>query len=202
MRYDPGADRTVICSKTWRKLGAPKLSTIPDFSGYPHAKFPIRGEAIVTVTLGKEERYLPIAVAYVEQAEDLFGLDWIESFDLIPKDKRIQVCQVVDKTDTSVEKDRNTILSKFKELFTGNGRVRNFQANVKVKDNCVPVIARSRTVPFAWKKMVNEELDRLVSADIIEPIDTMEENIEWASAQVIQMKDNGKYVYVETLKTL
>lgn len=195
LRYDPGADRTVICSRSWRKIGSPCLTKIPDFCGYPHANFPMRGECIVTVKIGKDERFLAVAVAYEEQAEDLFGLDWIEPFDLIPKDNRILIRNIEDKTkstDELTERDRKQVLSEFKELLCGNGKVKNFKANIKVKENCTPVVARTRLVPFAWKKLVEDELNRLIEADIIEPVDTKFENIEWASALVLQMKESGK----------
>ena len=48
--------------------------------------------------------------------------------------------------------------------------MKNVKASIHVKPDATPVFCKARTVPYFMKKKVDEELDRLLSANIIEPV--------------------------------
>ena len=67
----------------------------------------------------------------------------------------------------------------------GFGTLRGVQAKLHVKPNAVFIFFRAHSVPFALRKAVKKELDRLKQGRVIEKID----HNEWAAP--IVMVPNG-----------
>ena len=63
-------------------------------------------------------------------------------------------------------------------------------AKVHVRDNATPKFLKARTVPFYYKKMIEDALDKLVSDEMIEPIS----HSEWAVPIVPVLKENKREV--------
>lgn len=78
--------------------------------------------------------------------------------------------------------------ARFSHLFTpGLGLVRGFQHKVKMKQAVSPVAQKLRRLPFSVRQPVSDQLQTLLSADIIERIDAS----EWVSPIVAVQKEDG-----------
>ena len=64
------------------------------------------------------------------------------------------------------------LLQKFKaevviyNLTEAQNTIRNIQVHLPIKANAKPVFHKARSIPFAFRQQVREEIDRLVKAEI------------------------------------
>ncbi|XP_053400584.1 uncharacterized protein K02A2.6-like [Mercenaria mercenaria] len=78
--------------------------------------------------------------------------------------------------------------NKYKDVFDRDlGKVKNFKAKLKLKPESTPKFVKARSVPFAMKPQIEEELDRLVKDGVLEKVDTS----EWATPIVPVPKKEG-----------
>ena len=64
--------------------------------------------------------------------------------------------------------DLVTILDKQTDVFSGIGKLKNFQFKFHVNPDITPIQQRIRRIPFHTRKKVGAELKKLQSLDIIE----------------------------------
>ncbi|GFV32535.1 uncharacterized protein K02A2.6 [Trichonephila clavipes] len=67
------------------------------------------------------------------------------------------------------------------------GEINNYEAKLKLRHGVKPIFCRVRTVPFALKGRVENEIDRLEKEGIIEKVDSS----EWATPVVPVVKSDG-----------
>ena len=68
----------------------------------------------------------------------------------------------------------NSMLSEYKEIFSeGLGTIDGFKAKFHVSESAQPKFHKARTVPFAIREAVEEELDRLERIGVIEKSTTV-----------------------------
>ena len=85
----------------------------------------------------------------------LVGRDWLRSFKL--DWHRIKKVQVSDSLNSGLD----TLLTRFVEVFEkSNGPIVPYLAKLHLKGQSKPVFCRPRSVPFALKDGIEEELDR------------------------------------------
>ncbi|XP_065318899.1 uncharacterized protein LOC135926894 [Gordionus sp. m RMFG-2023] len=85
------------------------------------------------------------------------------------------------------------LAKQFKAVFDGKpGLIRNFAVRLQLKDTAVPKSFPARRVPFPLRRAVELELDRLVAAEILEPIDSSITRVPWATPTVNVRKNNGE----------
>ena len=137
----------------------------------------VLGELIVDVTVN--DICIPNLSLLVikEEGPSLIGKTWLKASKLFWPS--INMINSVSKDD---------LINKFPEVFAdGIGTIKGPPISVKLKKDAKPVFMRARTVPFALRKSVDLELDRLMSEGIIKQID----HSEWATPIVIVPKPNG-----------
>ena len=66
--------------------------------------------------------------------------------------------------------DLVTILDQHADVFSGIGKLKNFQLKLHVNPDITPVQQPIRRIPFHTRKKVEVELERLQRLDIIEPV--------------------------------
>ena len=78
----------------------------------------------------------------------------------------------IDVEEISEEKlTRDFILKKYKKLFMGIGHFNCAPAEIKLKDNAVPVQKPLRRIPVAMRDEFQEEIDSMVKAGILTKLD-------------------------------
>ena len=84
--------------------------------------------------------------------------------------------------------DVGTELEKNADVFLdGTGVIHGEKAVIHMKDNVCPKYCRVRTVPYALRKKVENELDRLEKENVIQKV----EHSDWATPIVVVPKTNG-----------
>ena len=93
----------------------------------------------------------------------------------------------VDDNET-VPLSKEKLLEIYSDVFEGTGKFEG-KYHMEVDDDATPVIHPPRRVPVALRSKLKEELDRLVEAEIIAPVET---HTPWVSSLVCVEKPNGK----------
>ena len=81
------------------------------------------------------------------------------------------------------------IVSKYPSVFSGVGKLKNFQVKIHIDPTVTPVIQPLRRLPYHTRAKVSEELDRLLKLDIIEPV---EGPTPWINPVVVVPKSSGE----------
>ena len=85
------------------------------------------------------------------------------------------------------------LLSRYDELFQEClGTFKDYEAKIEVDPGATPRFCKARTVPYAMREKVEEELNRLVSEGTLEPVDYS----DWAAPIVAVMKSDRKSVRI------
>ena len=95
-----------------------------------------------------------------------------------------------DWIKTVVESDGlRQLLQENEDLFTDElGTITPIRAKLEVSPSATPKVQRTRPVPYAVKPLVEQELDRLEKAGVIERVD----GSEWAAPIVTVLKRDGR----------
>ena len=75
-----------------------------------------------------------------------------------------------DVCSLTVEGSDADIREKYREVFTGVGKLKDFQLKLHIKDDVTPVAQPVRRLPFGLRAKVDEKLDELLAKDIIEEV--------------------------------
>lgn len=187
MELDTGCSMSLIPRSTYDEF----FSHIPlqpcqkSLHTYTNDGIEVIGEITVTVEHNKQSKVLPLIVVSSGQGS-LFGRNWFRS--IVLDWNKIGMlfdnpCSAKFVTDVGL----NNILNRFSQLFDNSlGRFNGGKVHLHVKENATPKFLRARTLPFAIKDRVEVEIQRLVSDDILEPVDFS----EWASPIVPILKKN------------
>ncbi|VDP44965.1 unnamed protein product [Heligmosomoides polygyrus] len=78
--------------------------------------------------------------------------------------------------------------TKFAPIFApGLGCCTKSKASLKLKNDVKPVFRKARPVPYAAIPRISQEIDRLVTINVLSPVD----HSEWAAPVVVVQKKNG-----------
>ena len=133
----------------------------------------------VDVEYGDQQAKLNLVI--VEgKGPSLLGRDWLRVIHL--------EWQRFNKVDAEVNDKLEILLEKHSSLFEGGlGTIKGVEAKLYLKEGAKPRFCRARQVPFAIRKKVEDEIDRQVTAGILEPVKFS----EWATPVVPIMKKDG-----------
>ena len=113
----------------------------------------------------------------------IFGREWLRLI-------KIDWSQInsIDTPDENYKEMLENLLNEYNDLFTEDvGLIKNYKCSLKLQKNAKPTFIRARPVPYALKDQVEEEIDRLEKADIIEKVTYS----EWGTPVVPIVKKNG-----------
>ena len=84
-----------------------------------------------------------------------------------------------------------SLLKQYEDIFqtpTAADKIRDFQAQIVLKDEATPRFLRARPIPYALRDKVDMELDLMESTGVISRVETS----EWASPLVVVPKADGR----------
>lgn len=116
----------------------------------------------------------------------LLGRQWLSEMEIKipPFQQSINYGQILNKKSDSVV----VLLNRYKELFSGGlGRYTGGKATLQLREGATPVYCRARPLPYALKGQVDAELDAMLRAGIIEPVECS----DWATPLVPVRKADG-----------
>ncbi|BHF85174.1 hypothetical protein SprV_1002833500 [Sparganum proliferum] len=175
---DTGSAVTLINEASLQKLPSllPASST---FRSYTGQNVEVRGLFTAEVEHDGELHYLPVHVVRGSQQPNLLGRNWIKC---VPS-----VLSYVHRIGANPALD--SILVNHKDLFRDDSAThyRGPPVKFQFQSDFRPRFFKARTVPYAVAPKVEEELDRLQKADIIEPL----QYSEWAAPIVPVLKSDG-----------
>ena len=162
MELDTGASVSLISEQQYKQLHeAPTLErSSVILRAYTGETLSILGSIEVTATCNKQTNRVPLLVIKVN-GPNLMGRDWLAKFQL--DWQNIYQLNLANKIDN--------LLVRFESIFKDElGTVRDVKAHIQQNPNSEPWFHKARTVPMALRQKVEEELDRLGKAKIIQPV--------------------------------
>lgn len=103
---------------------------------------------------------------------------------LYPSWRNVLQINQVSKSNSILD----TLAVKYSNIIPSSNQViKNYKAEILLKDNVKPIFHKAYTVPFKLRDKVNIEIDRLANEGILEQVKFS----EWASPLVIVPKKNG-----------
>lgn len=113
----------------------------------------------------------------------LIGRQWLAELQIdVPKFH----CRFMDKSSLNDEVCK--LIDRYKEVFSeGLGRYTGGKASLRVREGAQPVFHRARPLPYALRDRVDAELDAMLRAGVIEPVECS----DWASPLVPVNKADG-----------
>lgn len=175
---DTCADASIAPSSLWRKLGKPSLSLAPSICAYGGAAVPAIGQCEVDVGYEGKQMRLPLVFVESPRVRGLFGVPWIDAFNAVQINN-------IDADDRLV-----ALLKEFDEVLEPiSGSIKGHVAHLHFKPGAVFRMNKARPVPFAYRPLVVEELERLVQQGVLTPVDIA----EFTSTPIVVVpKPNGR----------
>ena len=139
----------------------------------------MKGEVDVRVVYGNQEACLPMVVTENE-GPVLLGRNWLSVLKLNWK----KIKNISKQPLNQVEQ----LMEKYSSLFDDTlGTIKGVTAHLKMKTNSTPRFYKPRSVPFALKDKIAEELQRLEKLGVLEKV----EFSDWTTPIVPILKPDG-----------
>ncbi|XP_053691045.1 uncharacterized protein K02A2.6-like [Sabethes cyaneus] len=174
---DSGASVNVIGEDTWKQLKQKgcKVSYISNetrkkLMAYGNNKLDVKGVFKADISVGSTTVHREI---YVVKGSGANLLGRVTSMDLGVLRIQTEVHQILQEKTGKIGKARNLLIS------------------ININRDVYPVQQPCRRLPIPLQKVVDEEIQKLLSQDIIEPTTG---KITWASPLVVTPKDGGRRV--------
>ena len=175
MELDTGAALSLMAETVFRQLFPtkelePTKIRLCAYSGEP---IEVLGSVDVKATYKEQSATLPLLVVK-HSGPTLLGRNWLQQFKLDWRE--IHTIQI---------NPLEALLEKYNAVFKNTlGTLKDFKAHIHVDPSAKPKYCKARTIPYAVKTKVEEELNRLVSEGTLEPVQIS----EWASPIVPVIK--------------
>lgn len=120
----------------------------------------------------------------------LLGREWINQLKILEKVKRsLEEIEEIRTLEVHHHGRLEQLFTKYSNIVSEDfALIKQMEAHLKLKENAKPVFLKSRTVPFKLKEKVEEEIENMVQAGILEK----KESSKWATPIVPVLKKNGQ----------
>ena len=182
MEVDTGAAVSLMSQKKLKQAlpGAKVKPTNVVLRTYTSEVIPVLGEVLVDVTYGQQSKKLTL---YVTKRDGpcLMGREWLKSIRL---DWKTIGLMTKDPTQTRL----SSMVKRYEEVFRDElGTMKSSKAELKMKEDASPRFHRPRSVPFALKGAIEQELASLEEKGILKKVN----HSEWAAPIVPVPKKDG-----------
>ena len=193
MEVDTGASASIISEETYQNLwpmrGRPPLRSFHTrLCMYTGEELETKGSITVTGEYDGQKEILSLLVV-AGTGPSLLGHDWLHKIRL--DWKGLNCPQAMPLTSL------RAVLDRHGEVFRDElGQAKGVTATIQVDPKVRPHFFKPRTIPYALKAKVDQELARLERADVIEPI----QYSDWAAPIVPVLKRDGSVRICEDYK--
>ncbi len=211
-KVDTGAQGNILPVRTFKEM-CPQLI---DRNGFPILGDVVRTNQWVKLTAANgttipqhgmvdlKIRYSPLTQQWISReffiadtpGPILLGSEASRSLHIVKVDASLDkvtvavVKQTVPGDDKIPIPDNATLQRLYPDRFEGLGKFPG-QYHLQVKPDVEPVIRPARKYPIHLKPEIQDEINKMVELDVIEPV-PMGECTEWLSALAFSRKDSGK----------
>ena len=185
MEVDTGAAVSIVSEETVKRLfpTASLNKSSVTLRTYTEERMRVCGEFQAQVRYGTQERSLTVVVVS-GAGPSLFGRNWLKHLRL--DWQKISSISAVPGPPKRLE----SLLNQHSEVFRDElGTVRSFEAKLQVRPDAKPKFWKARAVPFSIKEAIDQELERLESCGILQPVAYS----EWAAPIVVVPKKDGRF---------
>lgn len=175
MEVDSGATRTIISEETFSRLwqDEPALGqTNLILKTWGQQMVPVLGTRKVDVTFRDKQASLQLLVAK-GKGPSLLGRNWFAPLGI--------------KLEGLHYQDADGYLGEFAQIFQPFGTYSGPPISIEVDPSVAPIYRKSRSIPFAIREKVSEELDRQIKLGILVPVP----HSSWATPIVPILKSDG-----------
>ena len=125
---------------------------------------------------------LPLLV--ISGGPNLLGRNWLREIRLNWRDIQAKLHNVSSTNQSAL----NDVLQRYEHVFNDElGALKGTKASIHMKDDATPVFMRSRPVPYALRKGIEAELERLENEGTIKPVELS----DWATPIVPIVKSDS-----------
>ncbi|GFQ85833.1 retrovirus-related Pol polyprotein from transposon 412 [Trichonephila clavata] len=180
MELDTGGAVSLMSIRNFRKISNKQIKpTNIVFKTYKRDSLIPLGYVTVGVQYKNQKVNLNLYIVK-ENLDTILGREWLYKIHL----DWLAIKAIRAKT----EQNLNNLLREYKDIFDDKlGEISNYEAKLKLRPGVKPIFCRVRTVPYALKGRVENEIDRLEKEGIIEKV----ESSEWATPIVPVVKTDG-----------
>ena len=165
---DTGADICVMSESKAKKLGIDLLPTKMKIRPYGCRPKRCIGEYLGTIRYGQQ---VVNTVIYIlrEEVETLLSGTVSEALGAISFNEESRVNKIDSTPESTSDLDKSNLLKKFPKLFSGLGKLNNYQVkNFDVDESVPPVKESARPIPFHLKSKFDAEIAKLETQGVIE----------------------------------
>ncbi|XP_052754781.1 uncharacterized protein K02A2.6-like [Galleria mellonella] len=121
------------------------------------------------------------------KVDPVVGREWLRKLGVRLEINKIEIGRN-DITEEQYKKNLEKLIDQYREIFSEEiGEIRNYTVKFSLKENVTPIFIKARPVPFALKEKVENEIDRLEKAGILEKVTYS----QWGTPVVPVVKQNG-----------
>lgn len=200
MEFDSGSAVSIISSKLYNEYfqDLPLLKTKIRLCTYSNNFLNVLGYITCSAAIGTEtQQNLKLYVVSGKKAP-LLGREWIKLFtwERFREYLDVRAVRLAGNVSTplhttnSSESSLKSLFKKYSTLFDGKnvGEIKGDPVALHLRQDAKPIFCRARSVPFALKEKVDQEIDNLVKAGVFVKVDYS----EYATPVVPVVKANGK----------
>jgi len=183
MEIDTGAAFTLVAEDVYHQNWGDKslMESKVNLCTYSGEQISVLGCLNVNAEYQGQKAVVPLLVVW-GSGPSLFGRDWLSYFKLDWKSIHLLQGSSLDH-----------VLQRHKAVFQdGLGKLQGYQAVIQVDPDAQPRFCKARSVPYAMKKMVEQELERLVEEGTVESVQFS----DWAAPIVPVLKADKSSVRI------
>ena len=183
MLIDSGASTNVIDKNLWSKLKQDKIKCVSRKSDKKLYAYGSKQPLNILGTFSAQAR------VEEKETEAEFVVINGEGAALLGRETAIRLGVLKLGAQICTVTSNETIMSDYKEIFEGVGKLKDYQVKLHVNPDVPPVAQPVRRTPFSLRDKVKEKIEELVAMDIIEPV---EGPTPWVSPVVVVPKQNDE----------
>ena len=187
---DSGCNLNILDEKVFHTLKPQPVLSPSHTRIYPYQadkQLEVLGTFKTMLTVSDKSTYVKFHVVK-GRGGALLGRPAAEKLDVLRVDPPVhEHATVASMSDTT--SPISEILENHAQVFTGAGKLKNFELKLHINPDVTPIQQAIRQIPYHTRKKVSAELQRLQQLDITEPV---KGPTSWVNPIVVVPKPNGK----------